>query len=128
MVKQVRKVGLSSDWWSKYKSNKNLNRFTCSLDFHLRKWAFVLATSMMVTDIGDKMCWWQLVTDNYKMLVTVLSIHLFTLASGIIIHKSSTTEFIKSRLIAKLSIKTICEIVRRVLTNRWSGIGYTDSG
>ena len=28
---QVTKVGLSSDWWFKYKSNSNLNNHTCSL-------------------------------------------------------------------------------------------------
>ena len=27
---QVTKVGLSSDWWFKYKSNSNLNNHTCS--------------------------------------------------------------------------------------------------
>ena len=31
---QLTKVGLSSDWWFKYKSNSNLNNQTCS--FHLQ--------------------------------------------------------------------------------------------
>ena len=27
-------------------------------------------TSMLVTDVGDQMCWWQLVTDKFKMSLT----------------------------------------------------------
>ena len=46
-------------------------------------------TLMLITNVEDEMCWWQFVTNNYKMLVTVLAIlvtnihYLSTLASGI---------------------------------------------
>ena len=34
-----------------------------------------MVTSMLVTDVGDKMCWWQVedVDDRFKMLVADLN-------------------------------------------------------
>ena len=55
----------------------------------------VWVTSLLVTDVGDEMGWWQLhdVGDNFMRLVTVLVIwiihYLFTLASSTNIQKMS---------------------------------------
>ena len=53
----------------------------------------LVVTSMLVTDVGDEMCWWQL--QLHKMLVTVLvqivDVYLFTIASGTNIPKMSPT-------------------------------------